>query len=357
MNKLFLLLVFLPLAIGIMAQTTPDFDLTDSDGKDHKLYADYLDQDKVVFIEFMFIGCPPCAEYLPFMNDLYTEYDSGNGDVEFFQMTVFSFDNNDAMAGYKAQNDIEFPMIGSDGGALDVKDEYSNGSYGTFLGTPTFAIIDAQGTVTLMRPSGSIPTWNDELRDSINAAINIAPPPPPPPPAPTFTISGTVLRADGQLWQSLPNAPNIVIQLNGDTSLLTTSNPFTFENISEGMDVELSALVSQDDPLNGVTTFDLIVISQHILGISNLELPLQIAADINCSGSITTFDIIALRQLILFITEALPCKSYLGVPSTFFEDPNAVLIQDIPSSITIEDLNGDHINQHFNMIKIGDLNQ
>ncbi|MBP7273343.1 MAG: hypothetical protein KA974_05855 [Saprospiraceae bacterium] len=52
--------------------------------------------------------------------------------------------------------------------------------------------------------------------------------------------------------------------------------------------------------LNGVTTFDLLLMRKHILGIQPLTSPYKlIAADINRSGTITTFDIVQLRRLVL----------------------------------------------------------
>jgi hypothetical protein len=54
------------------------------------------------------------------------------------------------------------------------------------------------------------------------------------------------------------------------------------------------------DPLNGVNTYDLILISRHILGLEPLNTPFKlISADANNSGTVTTFDIVALRKLIL----------------------------------------------------------
>ena len=51
------------------------------------------------------------------------------------------------------------------------------------------------------------------------------------------------------------------------------------------------------DPLNGVTTYDLVLISKHILGIEALPSPYKmIAADINNSGSISTIDMVELRK-------------------------------------------------------------
>jgi hypothetical protein len=65
--------------------------------------------------------------------------------------------------------------------------------------------------------------------------------------------------------------------------------------------------VKDDNPLNGVTTYDLVLISKHILGIEPLGSPYKmIAADANKSNSITTFDIVEIRKLILGIYTELP---------------------------------------------------
>ncbi len=52
--------------------------------------------------------------------------------------------------------------------------------------------------------------------------------------------------------------------------------------------------------LNGVSTYDLVLISQHIAGINPLSTPyMMIAADANNSQSITSFDIVLIRKVIL----------------------------------------------------------
>ncbi|MBK7937144.1 MAG: hypothetical protein IPJ82_08605 [Lewinellaceae bacterium] len=62
-----------------------------------------------------------------------------------------------------------------------------------------------------------------------------------------------------------------------------------------------------DNPLNGVSTYDLVLISKHILGLEPLNSPYKmIAADANKSNSITTFDIVEIRKLILGIYNELP---------------------------------------------------
>jgi len=78
--------------------------------------------------------------------------------------------------------------------------------------------------------------------------------------------------------------------------------------------------------LEGVTTFDLSLISKHILGIEPFQNPFQIiAADANNSGSVTSFDIVELRKLILGIYTELPNNSsWRYVPEYCFDDDDFV---------------------------------
>ncbi len=70
------------------------------------------------------------------------------------------------------------------------------------------------------------------------------------------------------------------------------------------------SLVPQRENWNisdGITTFDLVLIQQHILGFNTFDNPYQmIAADGNGSGTITVFDLLELRKLILHINTELP---------------------------------------------------
>jgi len=58
------------------------------------------------------------------------------------------------------------------------------------------------------------------------------------------------------------------------------------------------------NPLNGVSTFDLVLMTKHILDIQPFVSPYQwIAADVNRSGTVTAFDMVQLRRLILAIDD------------------------------------------------------
>ncbi|WP_131035520.1 cytochrome c biogenesis protein/redoxin, partial [Clostridioides difficile] len=55
-----------------------DFTLTDQYGKTHKL-SDY--EGKVVFLNFWATWCPPCKEEMPYIEQLYKDYNKNNDDV------------------------------------------------------------------------------------------------------------------------------------------------------------------------------------------------------------------------------------------------------------------------------------
>ena len=110
--------------------------------------------------------------------------------------------------------------------------------------------------------------------------------------------------------------------------------------------------------VNSVTTFDLVLISQHILGTSPFTSPYQhIAADANGDEKVSTFDILELRQLILQIIDDLPKNtSWRFVDQSYvfpiLSDP---LKEDWPECIEANSANG-YSNKNFVGIKIGDVN-
>ncbi len=79
-------------------------------------------------------------------------------------------------------------------------------------------------------------------------------------------------------------------------------------------------------PLFGVTGYDLVLISKHILAIDPFTYASQFfAADVNYSGSITTFDIVSIRKVILGIDLTFPNQtgSWRYVPRYYMlSDPD-----------------------------------
>ena len=77
------------------------------------------------------------------------------------------------------------------------------------------------------------------------------------------------------------------------------SGTVTFAGLTVGQAVTV-APTKDVEPLNGVSTYDLLLIQKHLLGIKSLNSPYKlIAADVNNSANISISDIIELRKMIL----------------------------------------------------------
>jgi len=114
-----------------------------------------------------------------------------------------------------------------------------------------------------------------------------------------------------------------------------------------------------DNPLNGVTTYDLVLISKHILGIEPFDSPYKmIAADANKSGSITTFDMVELRKMILGIYTELPNNTAWRFVDKSFSFPNAnnPFQTLFPETISVADAIAHQMGEDFVGVKIGDVN-
>lgn len=114
-----------------------------------------------------------------------------------------------------------------------------------------------------------------------------------------------------------------------------------------------------DNQLNGVTTYDLVLMSKHILATEPFNSPYKmIAADINKSGSITTFDILELRKLILGIYDSMPNNtSWRFVEKSFsFPNPLDPFATNLPDTICMNNWTCSYTQKNFTSIKIGDVN-
>jgi hypothetical protein len=113
-------------------------------------------------------------------------------------------------------------------------------------------------------------------------------------------------------------------------------------------------------PLNGVSTYDLVLVTAHILGVKPFTSPYQyIAADVNRDGKVTITDVVLLKKLILGISTDLPDGvSWRFIPQDYiFPDPANPIGGGFPERAVIQ-MSVDPIPWSFNFygIKIGDLN-
>lgn len=168
-------------------------------------------------------------------------------------------------------------------------------------------------------------------------------------------ISGLIITEEDE-----PVA-DVEVNLSGRRSATTVTADdglYGFEPLREGYD--FSVLPERDgDYLNGVSTFDLVLISKHILGVRPLNSPYKlIAADANNSGSVTTLDLILLRKLILNVNTSLPGNtSWRFVPLSYaFPDPANPFSAPFPEVLNVNNLTGEITDADFVAIKVGDVN-
>jgi uncharacterized repeat protein (TIGR01451 family) len=153
----------------------------------------------------------------------------------------------------------------------------------------------------------------------------------------------------------------VEVSLSGQMSssmMTNATGTFEFINLPMGYDYTVTP-ARNDEHRNGISTFDLIIIQQHLLGIAALSSPYKmIAADVNRSNSVTTLDMIQIQKLILGeIEEFENNTSWRFVEREFeFPVPANPWFTLFPESISVNDLDVDVMSNDFVAIKIGDVN-
>ena len=134
---------------------------------------------------------------------------------------------------------------------------------------------------------------------------------------------------------------------------------FDFPNLPLNQNYTLTPSYDTN-PMNGVTTYDLVLIRRHVLGVQALPSPYKIiAADANNSGTVTTYDLVIIQKMILNVNTEFPngLTSWRFVDKSYvFSNPTNPFADDFPEIITINKLTSNMWNQDFVGIKIGDVN-
>ena len=184
------------------------------------------------------------------------------------------------------------------------------------------------------------------IQDNMGACGNIEP-------GDGNMVAGTIVNPNSE------NVQSVSIAVNGaEQQTMTTAEDGKYLfMLPNGGDYTITP-EKDINPLNGVSTFDLVLISKHILGISTFDTPYKyIAADVNKSGSITAFDMVQLRQLILNITSEFPNNSSWRFVESGYEFTSAnPAAESFHEFMSINNLNAPMENMDFVAVKIGDVN-
>ena len=170
----------------------------------------------------------------------------------------------------------------------------------------------------------------------------------------TVNVGGSVFT------ETLENVGDVNVSLDGSPlSELTDENgEYAFPDMPMGGEYMINPS-SNKNPLNGVSTRDLVEIQRHVLGIQRLNSPYKIiAADINKDNRVTSIDLLELRKLILGIYSELPENdSWRFVDNDYsFIDPLNPLAESFTEDYHISKLDKD-MEVNFIAVKVGDVNE
>ncbi|MFN8304134.1 MAG: T9SS type A sorting domain-containing protein [Saprospiraceae bacterium] len=175
------------------------------------------------------------------------------------------------------------------------------------------------------------------------------------------TISGHFFNPNGDGLDEV----NLLVDIVGNDDpptgsyLITTTSSGQYSvSLPVGVNYRITPL-KDDFPLNGVTTYDLVLIGKHYNDIEYLNSPYKIiAADADHNNVINEADSIEFRKLILGIYSELPFNtSWRFVRADYvFPDPTDPFTPPFPESAVTGVLTGDIENLDFIGVKVGDVN-
>ena len=168
----------------------------------------------------------------------------------------------------------------------------------------------------------------------------------------TVTVEGTIATEKQHVIQ------DIDVQLEGSPFNVDTdgNGNYAFPSMAPGGNYVINPY-SDENPLMGISTIDLLIIQRHILGIAELDSPYkQIAADVNKDNVIDGVDLVELRKLILGIYTELPENdSWRFIDESFqFSVAQSPLVQNFVEDYEIVGLN-QNMGVNFIAVKVGDV--
>lgn len=121
----------------------PPFTVTDLAGQQYDAAAL---TDKVVWINFWFIACPPCAAELPIIEEIYQRYK----DRQDFVLLTLAIDKPQALEQFALKKQLHYPIVPQSESIIQ------DTLHMTFDFFPTNIFIDKQGKIIKFKPGGPV---------------------------------------------------------------------------------------------------------------------------------------------------------------------------------------------------------
>lgn len=150
----------------------------------------------------------------------------------------------------------------------------------------------------------------------------------------------------------------VEMYLNGADSqedMTAADGTFFFPEVLQGEPYELKPSWPEHSA-EGISSFDLVMISRHILGIKPLEFPYQmIAADVNNSHFVSTMDMALIQRRILGQIESFPGQQdWVFIPADYeFPNPDNPFLPVFPRELVFDSLDSSFMEADFIAVQLG----
>ena len=170
-------------------------------------------------------------------------------------------------------------------------------------------------------------------------------------------IAGLVYTEDGDMMKDVTVYLDANLPEHPRQTLTDVNGEYVFNYIAQGVDYTVDAY-KNDNHVNGVSTFDLVVIQRHILGIQEIESPYKlIAADATNDKRITVSDLIEIRKLILGSINEYGNNTSWRFVDAEYEFGNPQQPWGFAEQRALHDVMKDSMmNNDFIAVKVGDVN-